>query len=43
MRQEKKYIKPDVEVIEFLGEDVILTSLIGEVGEDDPTEQPNGA
>ena len=39
MEENKKYLKPSADIIEFLSEDVILTSIIGTVGEDDPQEQ----
>lgn len=36
----KKLIKPEAIIITFPVEDVIVTSPIGSVGEDDPIEQP---
>ena len=38
MEKENKFLKPEVEIIEFSSEDIILTSVIGDVGEDDPIE-----
>lgn len=35
--------KPQAEVVEFSNEDVILTSLMGVLQEDDPVEQPKGS
>lgn len=38
MEKENKFLKPEVEIILFSTDDIILTSVIGDVGEDDPIE-----
>ena len=38
----KKFIDPEATLIIFPTEDVIVTSVIGSVDEDDPIEQPQG-
>ena len=40
MKEIKKLIKPEATIITFPTEDVIVTSPIGSVDEDDPIEQP---
>ena len=38
MENENKFLKPEAEIVEFLSDDVILTSVLGNLGEDDPEE-----
>ena len=38
MEKEKNFSKPVAEIIEFSAEDIILTSVLDEIGEDDPIE-----
>lgn len=37
MKNEKTFTQPQAEIVAFLDEDVILTSVIDEYDEDDPT------
>lgn len=39
MKNEKEFKKPQAEIIMFLNEDVILTSIIDEYDENDPISQ----
>lgn len=39
MNDEKKFLKPELEIISFFNEDVILTSnVLDEIDEDNPVE-----
>ena len=40
MRKQNDFTKPEATIIQFAAEDVIVTSVMGILDEDDPVEQP---
>ena len=40
MKENKKLIKPEADIIVFPNEDIIVTSPMSQLGEDDPEENP---
>lgn len=42
MKKENKFVKPLADIVEFRADDVILTSIIGQIGEGDVPEDGEG-